>query len=621
MVRGEADTRAGLGVALSFLLVSLLSLFGPASAATAANCSAGLGTMPATTYLSERLLFDGLNNYMKLCTGLASGITISVPQLQGDGTIISFPAINSAVPPRDAIAMNGDVSSFVPIGDDVLAFINDDFAITLWFSPSATFRDTTSLIAARETEAFSNYISIRVVNGQVVFEVCQDAAGASYASITGGSGMGATQLSPAPWYHVAAVHKGNSYYLYINGQLVGSTSVQTPANIQGVHGILGGDMTNTQVGNTNGMAGQMDDVRIYRGALEAADVWSVYISWHSAYNSITAFAFTGINVVDDPGSTSSLRLDYRMQYPTTYDFSSSSSNASSNGLTPVRTDFSTSPTEQTVTLKYSYPDTLCDLSGSYGVTFTPTCAAPCPPLPTFTIAAQIDSSLIGCPASRQQAATIPSPTISVFQTPTPANSLNYPGTYPTFMVLFISPTQSVSEIIIQNASVINTSRQPSDPWYSRALVSNYTLTTLGTALSFPATLSITNGALAVPVTSFSTVPPFSPTFFINFGTNPTDSLLQLGTDETQTLDIILNLVLKIYWDSTTPRDWYSPVPQRRRMGKRDNVGEEGKEGTVSVEGRIRIAPLDKTKEREEEWEEVEGMEEMREAELVEQGET
>jgi hypothetical protein len=70
-------------------------------------------------------------------------------------------------------------------------------------------------------------------------------------------------ITATDWYHIGVVQNGNTMRLYVNGQLLSSGSAeQLPP--------LDGDFT------VQNSAGLIDDLRVYTGSLNQAQMLSVY---------------------------------------------------------------------------------------------------------------------------------------------------------------------------------------------------------------------------------------------------------------------------------------------------------------------------------------------------------
>ncbi|MGB9594852.1 MAG: LamG domain-containing protein, partial [Candidatus Poribacteria bacterium] len=87
-----------------------------------------------------------------------------------------------------------------------------------------------------------------------------------------------TQLSWSQWYHIVAVFDGTNAYLYINGQLDGSTSSWT-AIPSGTYGIVIGY---GRMGSYP-FSGRMDDIKIWNRALSPSEIVELYNDRYGIY--------------------------------------------------------------------------------------------------------------------------------------------------------------------------------------------------------------------------------------------------------------------------------------------------------------------------------------------------
>jgi hypothetical protein len=81
------------------------------------------------------------------------------------------------------------------------------------------------------------------------------------------------QIKLNSWYHVAFVFSGSNGYIYVNGDLAGSrTNMKIPRNVLRIYNYIGKNCDSSKP-NINAT---FDDLRIYAGALSAAQILTDY---------------------------------------------------------------------------------------------------------------------------------------------------------------------------------------------------------------------------------------------------------------------------------------------------------------------------------------------------------
>ena len=133
-------------------------------------------------------------------------------------------------------------------------FGSSDFTCECW----ARFDDATiansQVLFGQYTAADPSWLLYQGTAGQLHFFLS--------TNVTDYSADGATTLSDATWYHVAACRDGNTVYLYLNGVLDGQVTVsgaaKNSAQVLSVGTITDLPLINTLIGN-------QDDIRITNG--------------------------------------------------------------------------------------------------------------------------------------------------------------------------------------------------------------------------------------------------------------------------------------------------------------------------------------------------------------------
>jgi hypothetical protein len=185
-----------------------------------------------------------------------SGTTVTDASGNGNNGTISNANWSTAGKYGDALQFNGS-SSLVTIPDSASLHLSSGMTLEAWVNPStvdANWRD----VIYKANDNF--YLEATSTNGSV-----PDAgtiAGGSYADA-----FGTAHLTPNTWAFLTETYDGSTLKLYVNGTLVASTphsgAISTSTNpLQ-----IGGDSLYGQY-----FAGLIDNVRIYNGALTAAQI-------------------------------------------------------------------------------------------------------------------------------------------------------------------------------------------------------------------------------------------------------------------------------------------------------------------------------------------------------------
>jgi hypothetical protein len=179
-----------------------------------------------------------------------------------DGTLHGG-ATRSAGRTGSALALDGAAGSYLSLPDDVVAGLAD-FTIAVWVNPVASAR-------------WARVFDFGAGTGRYMLLTPNGAANAVRFTITTNGRYGERHVdgrAPLPagrWTHVAVTLSGASATLYVDGERVGSAD-----NVIFAPWRLGPTAQNwlgrSQYGADPAFNGQLDDFRIYHGALSAGDV-------------------------------------------------------------------------------------------------------------------------------------------------------------------------------------------------------------------------------------------------------------------------------------------------------------------------------------------------------------
>ena len=226
---------------------------GNAGSSDAANDRGGTGG----------LVNDGLVGYWKLDEGKSpiadsSGNGIS-------GTLFNSPTWTAGpalkFPNASAMVLNG-TNQYASLGNPGVLNFSGPITMAAWIKASAT--DGARNILAHGYDA-SNEVFLRIASGyyEVGSWVNPTSLFTNYAIPGGDVGT---------WVHLAGVYDGTTWRLYRNGVQVGSSVQAVGAVTVTTNWCIGarGD------GTSRWFAGSIDDVRIYKRALSAAEIADLY---------------------------------------------------------------------------------------------------------------------------------------------------------------------------------------------------------------------------------------------------------------------------------------------------------------------------------------------------------
>ncbi len=174
-----------------------------------------------------------------------------------NGTIIGTPTYVAAGKIGAALKLNG-TTDYVDCGNAGSVNITDVITLSAWFKP-ANFANS----------AYQTFIS----KGDNAYVLAQTNANLLQLAIYDGTWYSAnsaavTSTMNGSWHHVASTYDGTQLRLYVDGQMAAST-LRTGVIAQDTHVLsLGRNSQNT--GRL--FHGELDDVRIYHGALPTADI-------------------------------------------------------------------------------------------------------------------------------------------------------------------------------------------------------------------------------------------------------------------------------------------------------------------------------------------------------------
>ena len=204
----------------------------------------------------------------------------------GADTGDSFP--DPAITGDPGTCRYGDFNySAVQTRDDDLLDMSDTFTITAW--------------VRHQAPAFNFFEDVIVTKGDgssLNYRLSVQTDGDLRLSWNGGS-LDSTSAIPdnGTWVHVAATYENGSQKLYINGIQDASSSSVGSLNINNSDVFIG-RLSSGIFGR--GFVGQIDEVRLYKGALSSSDVAAVFNETHPCNSFVDHFE---IDTLDEKGIT------------------------------------------------------------------------------------------------------------------------------------------------------------------------------------------------------------------------------------------------------------------------------------------------------------------------------
>lgn len=191
----------------------------------------------------------------------------------------------------DAVGFNGSLAAndFVAIGDDASLDLDGGFTLTAWvFRTTAGTRH--SVIGKDDAGNTEMNYNLLIVDQKLDLAISFEDLDASISASLGStfhcnprpSGricalLGVTDVSPWEWHHVAARYDSltRTVSLYLDGELDGEAAISVPSGKKAQLNDESVRIARRQAAalyGEGGLEGDIDDVRIYRRALEASEI-------------------------------------------------------------------------------------------------------------------------------------------------------------------------------------------------------------------------------------------------------------------------------------------------------------------------------------------------------------
>jgi hypothetical protein len=191
----------------------------------------------------------------------AAGVTTLDSAGANPGTLVNSPA-RTAGTLGGALLFNG-TNNYVNVPDSNTLDVSNRFSISLWFKPAQLLGAATGRKALlQKFAAYWLIMGFPTSDGKLAFVLN-----------TGGQLVKSTTASwnANQWYHAVATYDGASMKLYVNGVLQGTTAATVLPTVNASPLQIGGD---AQL--KFWFPGAVDDVRLYRVPLSAAEALSLF---------------------------------------------------------------------------------------------------------------------------------------------------------------------------------------------------------------------------------------------------------------------------------------------------------------------------------------------------------
>lgn len=187
---------------------------------------------------------------------------------------------NAAVSGR-VVVLDG-TGDYVSYADTAKLDLPSAFTVSCWFEPSTPGSVSRSICG--KYNSTGNQRSYYIVAGYGVgyWDVVISATGGTLSGTTALNYRFSHTIPSSGWHHLACTvdtnaASGDRIRLWVDGAEVAETIVQNHSAFTPYNNSLALEV-GTIAGGTNGWKGNLDDFRIYRRALSAAEVGSIYAS-------------------------------------------------------------------------------------------------------------------------------------------------------------------------------------------------------------------------------------------------------------------------------------------------------------------------------------------------------
>jgi hypothetical protein len=227
-------------------------------------------------------LTDGLVAYWKLDEKRATDVVIDSSQLGHSGIAVNGPMPSTSLPPvkfddKSSRAFDG-MSQYVVIGNTDDINFEGEITMAAWVNIAAVADGCQDIVTHGYCLDPPGEVALRIGSS-----ACAPTVGAPHAWVAG-SWQGVDHFAAAPiydldlktWIHIAGVYDGTAWHLYRNGEEIGrQQSTLGAVPVESDWGI-GAKPPSVPPTADRFFNGSIDDVRIYRRALDPSEILELY---------------------------------------------------------------------------------------------------------------------------------------------------------------------------------------------------------------------------------------------------------------------------------------------------------------------------------------------------------
>jgi hypothetical protein len=227
-------------------------------------------------------LTDGLVAYWKLDEKRATDVVIDSSQLGHSGIAVNGPMPSTSLPPvmfddKSSRTFDG-MSQYVVIGNTEEMNFEGEITMAAWVNIAALADGCQDIVTHGYCLDPPGEVALRIGSS-----ACGPNLGAPHAWVAG-SWQGVNHFAAAPiydldlkaWIHIAGVYDGTAWHLYRNGEEIGrQLSTLGAVRVESDWGI-GAKPPSVPPTADRFFNGSIDDVRIYRRALDPSEILELY---------------------------------------------------------------------------------------------------------------------------------------------------------------------------------------------------------------------------------------------------------------------------------------------------------------------------------------------------------
>jgi gliding motility-associated-like protein len=194
------------------------------------------------------------NDSIRTNHGTVNGANLATDRYGNSNSAYNFDGVN------DEIQINATLGNFN----------TSDYSISFWMKMNINDNSLYRFIEKRNICNFHNFWGINIVNGQLQLEINQSNS-SNYLSI-----ISKTKVNDGNWHQVSFVRKGNDLNVYIDGKLDTVKLGTMIINSDNSFVLKFGTGVCVGLDGTKFFLGQLDDIKIYKRALNPTEVSYLY---------------------------------------------------------------------------------------------------------------------------------------------------------------------------------------------------------------------------------------------------------------------------------------------------------------------------------------------------------